>query len=146
MRVYVDTNVLIRGMERTDDGAGEVGRMMDLAETGKLTLVTSELTLSELLVGPLRSGDALLAGDYEALLTHERRFDLAVISRSILIASAHIRANSSARLPDSVHVATAVQGGCDFIVSYDRRLGGLSELDVIEPSDMRFDALDKNAP
>ena len=69
LRVYIDTNVVIRGMERTDAGSGEVGHLIELAERGKLELVTSELTLSEVLVGPIKLGDDLLVKAYLDLLT-----------------------------------------------------------------------------
>ena len=49
LSAYLDTNVLIRMMERTDARADEAARLLALAEGGKLTLATSELTLSELL-------------------------------------------------------------------------------------------------
>jgi predicted nucleic acid-binding protein len=146
LRVYIDTNVVIRGMERTDTGAGEVGRLTELAERGKLGLVTSELTLSEVLVGPIKQGDDLLVKSYLDLLTQDPVFELRPVTRDILIESAHIRARSSAILPDCVHVASAVLAGCSLIVSYDRRLSYLSDLDVIEPSHGIFDRLDASSP
>ena len=144
LRVYLDTNVVIRGMERTDASAGEVGRLTELAEHGKLALVTSELTLSEVLVGPLKLGDDLLEKAYLDMLTQDPIFELRPITREVLIESSRIRARSSAILPDSLHVATAALAGCRFIVSYDRRLGGLSNLDVIEPSAEIFAELDRD--
>src|SRR5580700_1107736 len=97
LRVYLDTNVLIRGMERTDAGAGEVGRLIEFAERDRLQLVTSELTLSEVLVGPIRRGDDILATAYLDLLTDEPIFELLPVTRDILIESSQIRARSSAR-------------------------------------------------
>ncbi len=87
LRVYLDTNVLIRGMERTDAGAGEVGRLIEFAERDRLQLVTSELTLSEVLVGPIRRGDDILATAYLDLLTDEPIFELLPVTRDILIES-----------------------------------------------------------
>ena len=146
LRVYLDTNVLIRGMERTDAGAGEVGRLIEFAERDRLELVTSELTLSEVLVGPIRLGDDILATAYFDLLTDDPIFELLPVTRDILVESSQIRARSSARLPDSVHVATAILSGCGLIVSYDRRLRDLCELDVIEPSHAVFARLDAQSP
>ncbi|MFI5014706.1 MAG: type II toxin-antitoxin system VapC family toxin [Hyphomicrobiales bacterium] len=146
LRVYLDTNVVIRGMERTDAGAGEVGRLTELAESGKLALVTSELTLSEVLVGPIKLRDDLLVKAYLDMLTKDRGFELCPVTGDVLIESSHVRARSSARLPDSVHVATAVLAGCRLIVSYDRRLRDLSDLDVIEPSAELFEKLDAETP
>ncbi|SDR25248.1 Predicted nucleic acid-binding protein, contains PIN domain [Rhizobiales bacterium GAS113] len=142
LRVYVDTNVLIRGMERTDAGAGEAARLTGLAELGKLRLVTSELTLSELLVGPIGRRDHLLETAYLDLLTLELLIELVPVSREVLIEAAHIRARSAAPLADCLHVATARLAGCGLIVSYDRRLRELSDLEVTEPSDALFARLE----
>src|SRR5256885_9900235 len=58
-------------------------------------LVTSTLTLLEVLVVPYRSGDHLLAGRYEALLTQSRGVHVADISRD------HLRDRKSTRLNSS---------------------------------------------
>jgi predicted nucleic acid-binding protein len=133
-------------MERTDAGAGEVARLIEFAERDGLKLVTSELSLSEVLVGPIRLSDDILATAYLNLLTDDPIFELLPVTRDILIESSRIRARSSARLPDSVHVATAILSGCRLIVSYDRRLRDLCELDVIEPSHKVFATLDAQSP
>ncbi|MBV8425909.1 MAG: type II toxin-antitoxin system VapC family toxin [Hyphomicrobiales bacterium] len=142
IRVYLDANVLVRGMERTDTGAGEVGRLIEFAGRNRLELVTSELTLSEVLVGPIRVGDDHLVAAYLDLLTDDSVCKLLPVTRDILIESSQIRARSSARLADSVHVATAKLSGCRLIVSYDRRLRDFCDLDVIEPSHALFATLD----
>jgi predicted nucleic acid-binding protein len=142
LRVYLDTNVLIRGMERTDTGADDVGHLTSLAERGALRLVTSELTLSELLIGPIGKGDALLERAYLDLLTNEPLIELIATTRDVLIEAAHIRARSTAGLADCLHVASAKLAHCDLIVSYDRRLRELCDLEVSEPSDKRFARLD----
>ena len=146
LRVYLDANVVVRGMERTDAGAGEVGRLIEFAECDKLELVTSELTLSEVLVGPIRLGDDILATAYLDLLTNDSIFELLPVTRDVLLFSSQIRARSDARLPDCVHVATAKLSGCRLIVSYDRGLCDLCELDVVEPSHAVFATLDTQSP
>ena len=138
LSAYLDTNVLIRMMERTDARADEAARLLALAEGGKLTLATSELTLSELLTGPMRTGDTLLRDAYLDLLTRDPLIALVPLSRDILIEAAAIRARSRAELADCLHAATAKLSGCDLIVSYDRRLRELGTLDVAEPGDHRF--------
>jgi predicted nucleic acid-binding protein len=142
LRVYLDTNVVIRGMERTDAGADEVGRLVALAERGKLALVTSELALGEALIGPLKSGDDLLAESYLDFLAKDPLIELLPVTREVLIDAARIRARSSADFMDALHAATAKRAGCDAIISYDRRLRGLADLDVVEPSAPLFSALD----
>jgi predicted nucleic acid-binding protein len=146
MRIYLDTNILIPAMEGSGEDAALAIRLIDLQAQARLDLVTSEVTLSEVLVVPLRRSDDHLVDAYLGLMTREHRFDLVPVSREILIESSHIRARSSAKLPDSIHVATAVLSRCEVIVSYDGRLSGLSGLEVIGPANARFTALDEGRP
>ncbi len=44
------------------------------------------------------------------------------VERAILIEAAHLQARLGLRLPDAIHVATAVAAGCDVLLSNDRRL------------------------
>ncbi|HEV3245800.1 MAG TPA: PIN domain-containing protein [Beijerinckiaceae bacterium] len=146
LRVYLDANVLIRMMERTDAAADASARLFSIAERGKLKLVTSELSLSEVLVGPIAKADPLLEKAYLDLLTDEPLIELAPLCRAMLIEAARIRARSMAPLADCLHVACAELSGCRLILSYDRRLRELSKIEVSEPSDRRFAELDTETP
>jgi predicted nucleic acid-binding protein len=44
------------------------------------------------------------------------------VERTILIEAARLQARLVLRLPDAIHVATAVAAGCDVVLSNDRRL------------------------
>ena len=62
------------------------------ADDGKRVLVTSALTLLEVLVVPYRAGNAQLAERYEMLLTRSRGLRLIDISRDLVRAAAQLRA------------------------------------------------------
>lgn len=68
----------------------------EVSEGGK-ELVTSALTLFEVLAVPCRSGDHLLAGRYETLLTQSRGVHVADISRDHLRAAAQLRATTGVK-------------------------------------------------
>lgn len=44
------------------------------------------------------------------------------VDRSILVAAARLRAQLTLRLPDAIHVATALAADCELFVSNDRRV------------------------
>ena len=68
MRIYLDTNVLIEAMEKQTLESDAVWRLLELVPSRGVTCVTSELTLAEALVAPLRDGNAALAAMYEELI------------------------------------------------------------------------------
>src|SRR4029077_7900670 len=69
---------------------------------GRREIITSALTLLEVLVVPYRSGNHLLAERYEALLTRSRGVRVAEISRDHLRAAAQLRATTGVKTPDAL--------------------------------------------
>ena len=100
--------------------------------------MTSELTLSEVLVVPIRLGDDFLAKSYRDLLHQTELFELRPITEHILIEAAYVRARRTMQLPDAIHVATAEAERCRLMLSFDRRLQGSGDFDVIGASDERL--------
>ena len=132
--IYLDTNVSIRFVESED---ADLLFLFEQAAADIVELVTSEFTLAGVLVGPLRSGDARLAGVYEDFLTSDNVLTVIPVDRTIMRKSAEIRARSSTKGPDALHVATAVASGCHTFVSSDRRLQVPEELVRLDLSDVQ---------
>jgi predicted nucleic acid-binding protein len=122
-RVYLDANVFISAYEARGARSDHAWWILDAIEDGEFGAVTSELTLAELLVGPIRDGDDILVNDYQAVLTSGEALAVVAVDRKTLIEAALLRTmRRSLRLPDAIHVATARLNGCRYLVSDDRRL------------------------
>jgi len=102
------------------------------ADRGRRTLVTSALTLLEVLVVPYRAGDLPLAARYEALLTRSRGVHLVDLQRGQLRAAAHLRALHRVRTPDALQLAAALSARCTVFVTNDRALPAVEGLRVIQ--------------
>ncbi len=85
-------------------------------------LVTSALTLLEVLVVPYRAGNQLLADQYEALLTRSRGIRVVDLSRDQLRAAALLRATTGIKTPDALQLAAAIGAKCQTFLTNDRRL------------------------
>jgi predicted nucleic acid-binding protein len=102
------------------------------ADEGKRTLVTSALTLMEVLVVPYRAGHRSLAERYEALLTRGRGMQLVGLSHDQLRAAAQLRAATGVKTPDALQLVAAVSTGCSTFLTNDRRLPAIPGLRIIE--------------
>lgn len=102
------------------------------ADEGKRTLVTSALTLMEVLVVPYRAGHRSLAERYEALLTRGRGIQLVGLSHDQLRAAAQLRAATGVKTPDALQIVAAVSTGCSTFLTNDRRLPAIPGLRIIE--------------
>jgi predicted nucleic acid-binding protein len=97
---------------------------------------SSELTLAECLVHPLAANDTRLASAYERFLGGETELELVPLDRHILIAAAHFRALTKMKLPDAIHVASAMSRGATVFLTADRLIKAPSELHVMSWEDL----------
>ena len=133
--IYLDANVFIYAYEREGRQADAAWQVFEAVERGEFEAVTSELTLAEVLVGPLRKKDDKLAGQYHEILTSEGDFNVAGIERSVLVEAAFFRSVvKSLKLPDAIHLATARAHKCRYIVSEDGNLPQSSGLRIVKLS------------
>jgi predicted nucleic acid-binding protein len=121
--VALDTSVFIYLIEEDPTYLRLIVPLFVAADLGNLRLVTSGVTLLEVLVRPYRAGNIPLAARYESLLTGSKGVDLKEIDRSQLRTAAQIRAVSpGVRAPDALQLAAALTEECSAFVTNDRRL------------------------
>ncbi len=118
-RVYLDTNVLIDLVETSAQLSPWQVAILDDFDTGRLQAVTSEIALAECLVRPLAEENATRVATFEALLDGTGSPAMVPIDRRVLRLAAEARARDRMRLPDAIHVATAVAAACDVFLSAD---------------------------
>lgn len=136
-RVAVDTAPFIYYIEEHPKYLGLLQPLFLEAATGARELVTSALTLLEVLIVPFRAGDAALAERYELLLTRSRGLKLVDIDTDQLRAAAQLRARYSLRTPDALQLTAALAQRCSAFVTNDRRIPALAGLDIIQLDDCR---------
>lgn len=130
--VAIDTAIVIYLMERNETYLPVVRPLFEAADRGGLELVTSAVTLLEVLVVPYRAGDADLAARYEALLTRSRGLTLVDLDRPLLRAAAQLRAVHGVRTPDALQLAAALTRRCGCFLTNDRRMPELPTLPVVQ--------------
>lgn len=121
-QIYLDTNAAIVLIE----GEGLLRDLMrDLASKASCqpgaSLCTSALTISELLVKPLRDGDRKLVEVYRAWGSGLPWLQIIPVGSSILDTAAQLRARrNSLKLPDAIHVASAFAVATTHFLTEDR--------------------------
>lgn len=127
MRVYLDTAILIYLVEDVTPFCAIASTRLASSEIEK---VTSELTRMETLVLPLRKADEKLVAAFN------RYIDTACIealklSRAVIETAAQLRARHPfLKTPDAIHLAAAIEGGCDVFLTNDHRLDRFTEIAV----------------
>jgi predicted nucleic acid-binding protein len=96
--VYIDTAIVIYTLEGNENYLASLEPLWEKFQSGDIELMTSELTLMEVLVQPLKTNNLELATDYEEFLT-DSTIQLLPISRSILKNAAQLRSAKKSKRP-----------------------------------------------
>ncbi len=126
--VYVDTSAVIYQVERIEPYRTAAEPLWTDLDAGRAEVGTSDLSLLEVLVKPLRDGNSSLATLYRTVLLGTAGLRCLPITRAILESAAQLRASHNLKTPDAIHAATALQAGCTLFVTNDagfRRVAGL---------------------
>jgi predicted nucleic acid-binding protein len=107
--------------------------LFEEADRGR-SLITSTLTLLEVLIVPVRSGNMSLADHYDAVLTESQGIRMVDITLDQLRRAARLRAATRLKAADALHLTAAMTQGCRCFVTNDRRLPDIPGLRVLQLS------------
>lgn len=130
--VAVDTAVFIYFIEEHPRFLPLIEPLFREVDRGHIEIVTSALTLLEVLVVPFRTGDHLLAGRYESVLTRSRGVRMAEISLAHLRAAAQLRAATRVKTPDSLQLVAALASGSTAFLTNDRDLPTIPGIRILQ--------------
>lgn len=133
-KVAVDTALFIYLIEEHPRFLPVVEELFAQADRGDRTLITSALTLLEVLVVPYRLGDSELAERYEQIFSNSRGIHLVELTHVQLRTAAQIRASTGTKTPDALQLAAAVTTGCDALVTNDRQLPEVAGIRIVQLS------------
>lgn len=140
--VYLDANVFIYAIEGDENVSAPVQTFLTAMRDRPGTAVTSELTLAEVLAPSKgRARPSPLKRQYMDLLIWSGIVGLQPVSRDILLETTKLRATETTarlRLPDAIHLATAIRAGCRFMVSNDDRMPVPHDMTLAKPHQATF--------
>jgi predicted nucleic acid-binding protein len=134
--VGIDAAIVIYLIEEHPKFLSMIVPLFREADQGKRSLVSSAITLLEVLVVPYRAGHRALADRYEALLTRSRGIRLIAADLDQLRAAAQLRAATGVRIPDALQLVAALGSGCTAFVTNDRRLPAIQGIRIVQLSDL----------
>lgn len=120
-RVFFDTNLFIYLMEGHGRRALRVRSILERMSERRDELLTSTMTLAEVLVKPLANGDIAWADRYEKMLDTPG-VSVLPFDRACARVYARLRSDPSLKPPDAIQLACAANARCDLFITNDDRL------------------------
>ena len=125
---YLDANVFIALLEGDAARQARMRGLFAWIDRGDILASTSALTLAEVLALPLARGAKATAAAYEARLAGVAQV---LVNTAVLRAAARLCGEARMDLPDAIHVASAMQAGCDVLVTGDAGIVLPGEMDRV---------------
>lgn len=129
-RLYIETAPLIYYVEENPAYVARMDAIVDAIEHSSIEAVSSVITLTEVLAQPMKLGNASLEQEYRDILLNSEGFRVLPISARIAEAAAGLRARHNLRTPDALHIAAAVDAGCDAFLTNDKDMKRVTEIVV----------------
>jgi predicted nucleic acid-binding protein len=127
--VFLDTNIVIYLIERTPElGMVAARYIQNLIAEGQ-RLVVSDLVRMECSVRPLKMNDTVTLSAYQGYFD-SGDVDVASITAAVCDRAALVRARHYFRPMDCLHLATAIENGCQRFLTHDVRLRGFPDIVV----------------
>ena len=136
-RIYWDSNAFLAWLQNETEREAACRDTLDAAHRGDFLIVTSALTLTEVLW--LRGSPRLTEEKAELLNRFFRRSSMRVVNldRKVAQRSQRLVWESGIRPKDSIHVATALQYECPVLETFDGPLIAkgldLEKIEIREP-------------
>jgi uncharacterized protein len=119
-RIFWDTNLFIYLFEGSGKFSSQVLTLRSRMLARGDQLLTSAITLGEILVKPIQNGDAKAVAYYQKLITTTAV--LISFEEKAAVVYAQLRADRSLRPPDAIQLACAATAGVDLFITNDIRL------------------------
>ena len=120
--VGLDTTPLVYFIEENPIYLEMVCPFFEAMDRGEFSVVTSVVTLLEVLVHPFRRGDTKLVQQYRDILLNVESLMTIQLCPNIAEEAARLRAVHNIRTPDAIQMATAIHEGASLFLTNDTRL------------------------
>ena len=134
-KLYLDAAPIIYSVEEHPNYWPSLQQVWARLDEGAIKVITSELSLLETLVVPIRDQNTRLVEAYETLLTGFR-VEMLPITDTVLRSAAKLRAEQNFKTADAIHCATALSSGCDILIANDAGFRRLANINVVILSDL----------
>jgi len=138
-RLGVDTSPFIYFAEKHPKYRDRVREIFRITEINDVEIITSVVTLTEVLVKPLQSGDSVVENLYRVLLGDSDFVVITDIDKEIAERAALLRAKYNLKTPDALQMATALESNCGAFLTNDVGIKRVTEIRVLVLDELELD-------
>jgi len=129
--IALDTNLFIYVFEQHLEFGAKTKAVLEHIENGLVDGIASSVSLTEILVKPIREGNLTLEKQYKLLFSHFPNLTILPIDNVVAERAAYLRGIYNIKTPDALIVATALVANADLFITSDQRLEFIKEIKCV---------------
>lgn len=122
LKLFIDTAPIIYFIEEHPDYINEVSDIFERTADGTVQVITSVISLIEVLSKPYKLGQNDIADIYKDFFAKSKGFSVMGIDSGIAELTAKIRAEFGFKIPDALQLALFEHNDCDYFITNDKQL------------------------
>lgn len=135
-RVYIDANVFIYFLDKHDTYFELVSHFFQACVKREIFGTTGDAAVAEVMVGPYRQDNPALAARFKRFFAQKNFLTIIGHDRAVFDAAAMLVARKRLKFIDALHLATAVQAGCQYLITNDAGISSSEGIEVISLADI----------
>ncbi len=134
--IGVDTSPFIYFLEKKEAYLDFLQAFFTSCSKGDFEIVTSSITLTEILVNPYKNKKEDIADTYMEILDNSKGLSIVNIDVSISKLAAKLRSDYSIRTPDALQISAAINSDADYFLTNDKKLKKVNAIKVLILEDL----------
>jgi len=127
--IYLDSVIVIYALEHSGPFQARARARLNAISASADRAAVSDLVRLECRVKPLASRDVIQLAAYDAFF-RRRGVRKLRLTKKVYDRATELRAAYGLKVPDALHVATAIEGGCNVLLTNDARLSRCPDIAI----------------
>ena len=130
-RVYLDSNVFIYFLDRNPVYFPLVAPLLEAIDSRDMIGITGDAAVAEVMVRPYQTGDPTLIAGIKSFFGTAGFLSVRSHDAAAFDLAAQLRARHGMKFIDALHVATAINAECRFLITNDGDLRSQVAIEII---------------
>ena len=132
--VYIDANVFIYFLDGQEPFLSKVTPILEAVMDGSIIGFAGDAVVAEVMVHPYKFGNLATIERFKAFFTQEDFLTILSHDAGAFDLASQLTGTKGMKLVDSLHMATALQAGCAYMLTHDNGMKSVDGIRIIQLS------------
>lgn len=134
--VYIDANIFIYFLDGQAPFISMVTPLLEAVLEGEVIGFTGDAVLAEVMVHPYKFGNLATIEQFKAFFAQDDFLTVLPHDSKAFDLASQLSGTKGIKLVDSLHMATALQAGCTFMITHDKGMKPVDGIRIIQLSEI----------